>query len=123
MEHVAKFLSLDPIVVKQRNLYAKGDTTPFGWSLPYCSIQDIYSAHLAKAEVKTCQEAIAKFKSENRWKKRGLAVVPLKFYTSWNWTRFLCEFSEREYNSCKEKSLLAHEFTVHSVCWKSLRIA
>ncbi|XP_043920190.1 xanthine dehydrogenase-like [Protopterus annectens] len=90
MEHIASYLSLDPIDVKQRNLYAKGDITPLGYPLPYCSIQDLYAALLQKAQVKTRQDAIQDFNSKNRWKKRGLAVCPLKYAMGWVGGCFLC---------------------------------
>ncbi|XP_072923323.1 xanthine dehydrogenase/oxidase-like isoform X2 [Hemitrygon akajei] len=93
LEHVAKFLSLDPIAVKQKNLYAWGDQTPMGFVLPYCSIQDLYSTQLTKANVAERMQAIKKFNAENLWKKKGLAVVPLKFSLSWSWTYYLCTVS------------------------------
>lgn len=47
LEHVAKFLSMDPIIVKQKNLYAQGDRTPMGFILPYCSIRDLYACEFS----------------------------------------------------------------------------
>ncbi|XP_067885711.1 xanthine dehydrogenase-like isoform X2 [Heterodontus francisci] len=93
LEHVAKFLSLDPIRVKQRNLYAQGDTTPLGFLLPYCSIQDLYSSQLTKVDVAGRLKAIKKFNADNRWKKKGLAVVPLKYCMYWSDGCYLCTVS------------------------------
>ncbi|XP_041041194.1 xanthine dehydrogenase-like isoform X2 [Carcharodon carcharias] len=93
LEHVAKFLSLDPIRVKQKNLYAQGDTTPMGFVLPYCSIQELYKSQLTKVDVAGRLQAIKKFNADNSWKKKGLAVVPLKYCLYWTEGRFLCTVS------------------------------
>ncbi|XP_048451057.1 xanthine dehydrogenase-like [Rhincodon typus] len=93
LEHVAKFLSLDPIIVKQRNLYAQGDITPLGFDLPYCSIKDLYSTQIEKVNVTDRLQAIEKFNADNRWKKKGLAVVPLKYCLDWTEGFYLCTVS------------------------------
>ncbi|XP_078252682.1 xanthine dehydrogenase/oxidase-like [Rhinoraja longicauda] len=93
LEHVAKFLSLDPIVVKQKNLYAQGDLTPMGFTLPYCSIQNLYASQLTKVDVAGRMETIKKFNADNLWKKKGLAVVPLKYCLYWSWGCYLCTVS------------------------------
>ncbi|XP_048382668.1 xanthine dehydrogenase/oxidase-like isoform X2 [Stegostoma tigrinum] len=93
LEHVAKFLSLDPINVKQKNLYAQGDITPLGFDLPYCSIRDLYSTQLKKVDVTGRLQAIKKFNADNRWKKKGLAVVPLKYCLDWTEGFYLCTVS------------------------------
>ncbi|XP_069792527.1 xanthine dehydrogenase/oxidase-like isoform X2 [Narcine bancroftii] len=93
LEHVAKFLSMDPIGVKQKNLYARGDSTPMGFVLPYCSIQDLYSYQLTKVDVAKRMQAIQKFNADNLWKKKGLAAVPLKYSLYWSWGCFLCTVS------------------------------
>ncbi|XP_041042508.1 xanthine dehydrogenase-like isoform X2 [Carcharodon carcharias] len=93
LEHVAKFLSLDPIRVKQKNLYAQGDTTPMGFVLPYCSIRELYSSQLTKVDVAGRLQAIKKFNADNSWKKKGLAVVPLKYCLFWTDGYYLCTVS------------------------------
>ncbi|XP_072372292.1 xanthine dehydrogenase-like isoform X2 [Scyliorhinus torazame] len=93
LEHVAKYLSLDPIRVKQKNLYAQGDTAPMGFVLPYCSIQELYSSQLTKVDVAGRQLAIQKFNADNNWKKKGLAVVPLKYCMYWSYGCYLCTVS------------------------------
>ncbi|XP_043564200.1 xanthine dehydrogenase-like isoform X1 [Chiloscyllium plagiosum] len=93
LEHVAKFLNLDPIAVKQKNLYVQGDITPLGFNLPYCSIWDLYSTQLEKVDVAGRLQAIKKFNADNRWKKKGLAVVPLKYGLYWSESYYLCTVS------------------------------
>ncbi|XP_055489384.1 uncharacterized protein LOC129695930 [Leucoraja erinacea] len=93
LEHVAKFLSMDPIIVKQKNLYAQGDRTPMGFILPYCSIRDLYASLLTKVDVAGRMETIKKFNADNLWKKKGLAVVPLKYCMYWSWGCYLCTVS------------------------------
>uniref|UniRef100_A0A4W3HNY8 Xanthine dehydrogenase-like n=1 Tax=Callorhinchus milii TaxID=7868 RepID=A0A4W3HNY8_CALMI len=93
LEHVAKALSMDPLIVKQRNLYAQGDITPLGFALPYCSIQELYSSQLTKVDVEGRMQAINQFNAENRWKKKGLGIVPLKYGLNWSSGYYLCTVS------------------------------
>ncbi|XP_072438458.1 xanthine dehydrogenase-like [Chiloscyllium punctatum] len=93
LEHVAKFLNLDPIAVKEKNLYCQGDITPLGFNLPYCSIRDLYTTQLQEVNVAERLQAINKFNADNRWKKKGLAVVPLKYSLDWTEGFYLCTVS------------------------------
>ncbi|XP_061428611.1 LOW QUALITY PROTEIN: xanthine dehydrogenase-like [Lethenteron reissneri] len=90
MEQIGQELGKDPVEVRRLNLYSKGDVTPLGYLLPYCSIHQLYADLLTTAAVRERQADIAKFNADNRWKKRGLAVVPIKYNLSWNWCHFLC---------------------------------
>ncbi|KAK3581541.1 hypothetical protein CHS0354_031882 [Potamilus streckersoni] len=84
MEHIAKELGVDPTQVKTLNLYQKGQVTPGGMPLPYCSIGSIMSELEQMAEVQTRQQQIQTFNAANRWKKMGMSVVPIKYGVPWN---------------------------------------
>uniref|UniRef100_A0A8C4QXE0 Aldehyde oxidase n=1 Tax=Eptatretus burgeri TaxID=7764 RepID=A0A8C4QXE0_EPTBU len=93
IEHIARELRKDPVEVQRQNLYRKGDITPNGFHLDYCSIRDVYSKLLQMADVTNRQADIVHYNASNRWKKRGLSVVPIKYGISWSFGHFLCAVS------------------------------
>ncbi|XP_071122788.1 uncharacterized protein [Mytilus edulis] len=83
MEHIAKELQLDPTDVRVLNLYQKGQTTPHNRPLPYCNIRQLTTDLMTSAGVKQRQTSVQAFNQANRWKKKGLSVVPMKFEISY----------------------------------------
>ncbi|CAG2217137.1 XDH [Mytilus edulis] len=79
MEHISKELNLDPTSVRVLNLYNKGQTTPSNRPLPYCNIRQLTTDLMTSAGVTQRQDSIKAFNKVNRWKKKGLSVVPAKF--------------------------------------------
>ncbi len=85
----APLLGLDPVELRRRNLYADGQTTPYG--------QPVRHAHrgaaawdqvVAGAEIARRQAEVAAFNAAHEHTKRGLAVTPVKFGISFNFTAF-----------------------------------
>jgi xanthine dehydrogenase/oxidase len=79
MDHLACDLKLDPHAFRVQNLYVEGDTTHFdqplkNWHISRC-IDQVYES----GEYAARMLSIQKFNSENRYKKRGMALVPTKF--------------------------------------------
>ncbi|XP_059138916.1 uncharacterized protein LOC131927201 [Physella acuta] len=83
IEHVAKSLGKDPYEVRKLNLYVKGQLTPTGMPLNYCSIREVAAQFENDIKLTQRQQAVAAFNSANRWKKRGLAVMPNRFGIGW----------------------------------------
>ncbi|XP_013406957.1 xanthine dehydrogenase isoform X2 [Lingula anatina] len=83
MEHVAKELGKDPLEVKQANFYKTGQLTPVKMPLTYCNIGPMVTAFAQSAEISKRKADVALFNKNNRWKKKGLSVVPLKWGTAW----------------------------------------
>lgn len=81
LERIAATLRLDPLDVRRVNLY--GDRT--GWHTPYG--QEVTGFHLPQmlddlatgAELAARKEAVAAFNARSRWRKRGIALTPVKF--------------------------------------------
>jgi len=72
--------------VRERNLYDRGDVTPFGQPLSYCYMKDVW-AYLKKVSCYETKVAdVEKFNSENKWRKRGLSMVPVKYGSGYNLT-------------------------------------
>ncbi|ESO95691.1 hypothetical protein LOTGIDRAFT_231915 [Lottia gigantea] len=83
MEHVAKTLKQDPLELRRVNLYQKGQKTPGGTTLTYCNIQPMVTQLESSADIATRKQQIETFNSANRWKKRGMSVMPLRFGIGW----------------------------------------
>jgi xanthine dehydrogenase/oxidase len=84
LEHVGQSLGLSYEQVRFANMYSNGDVTPLKEKLLYCNVKDIWKDLLESADVKDRQLAVEQYNKANRWRKRGLAVVPIKFPLDWN---------------------------------------
>ncbi|XP_076471897.1 xanthine dehydrogenase-like [Babylonia areolata] len=84
MEHVAKTLKKDPTDVRVLNLYQKGQTTANGMKLDYCTIDTIVEQVKQSSDFSNRQQQVALFNKANRWKKRGLSLVPTRFGIIWS---------------------------------------
>jgi xanthine dehydrogenase/oxidase len=80
MYNIAEGLGVDIDELRQKNLYKPGEHTPFfqkideDWHVPQLLHQ------LAKSsDYENRKAAVAEFNSQNRWKKRGICLVPSKF--------------------------------------------
>ncbi|XP_048729395.2 xanthine dehydrogenase-like isoform X2 [Ostrea edulis] len=92
MEHCAKVLGKDPTDVKTLNLYKKGQLTPSKMPLTYCNIRELTSQLLTSVDYENRKQQVTSFNQANRWKKKGLSVVPMKFGIGWttaNYTAFV----------------------------------
>lgn len=77
---IAEGLSMSVDELRSRNLYREGDLTPFlqkidsDWHVPMLLDQ-------VREEIKYDERKmeIAKFNAKNRWKKRGICLIPTKF--------------------------------------------
>ncbi|CAI6331447.1 unnamed protein product [Periconia digitata] len=80
MYNIAEGLGMDVDEVRTKNLYKIGEHTPFlqfideDWHVPLLLDQLRKSAEYEKRK-----SAVADFNSKNRWKKRGICLVPTKF--------------------------------------------
>ena len=78
VEAVADALGLAPEEVRYRNLYQDGDITHFGQQLEGCTLGRCWEECRRMAGWEELQQQVEQFNSANRWKKRGLAMVPVK---------------------------------------------
>lgn len=79
MDHVARHLGLAPHAVRQANLYRSGQMTHFGQRLDNCTIRRIVASCLTLSDHDRRRERVAAFNKANRWRKRGIAMIPTKF--------------------------------------------
>lgn len=83
IEHVAFKLKVLPEEIRYKNMYKNGtadsyDLTHFGQKLDFCNIRTIWDDLYKSADFEKRQKEVEKFNKENRWKKRGITMVPQK---------------------------------------------
>jgi xanthine dehydrogenase large subunit len=86
-DHVAARLGLDPLMVRERNLYGPGrDVTPYGMKLEDNIAPQLVARLRETAEYDRRREAIVAFNAGNPVLKKGLALTPVKFGISFTTT-------------------------------------
>jgi xanthine dehydrogenase/oxidase len=94
IEHVAHELSKKlgrrvlPEEIRRKNLYRTGvidgeqkifDRTHIGQDLIFCNIREIWDSLYESCEFEKRTEAVEEFNRNNRWRKRGIAMMPQKY--------------------------------------------
>ncbi|CAH1406870.1 unnamed protein product [Nezara viridula] len=88
MTHIAETLGKDVDAVREINLYKEGDLTHFNQELTYCNVRRCWEQCYEDFSYKARKEEAEKFNRCNRWRKRGIAIVPTMFGISFT-TLFL----------------------------------
>ncbi|XP_029080510.1 aldehyde oxidase isoform X1 [Monodon monoceros] len=76
---VAAKCGLSPEKVRTINMYKEIDQTPYKQEINAKNLIQCWKECMAMSSYALRKAAVEKFNSENCWKKKGLAVVPLKF--------------------------------------------
>jgi len=80
VEHVARALGRPPEEIREKNLYAtRGAVTHYKQELVDCHIREMWAQVKETSDFATRRAAVDAFNGCNRWKKRGLAMMPVKF--------------------------------------------
>jgi xanthine dehydrogenase/oxidase len=90
MEHVAHALQLPSIQVKKANFLKNGDSLIYGFPIKDCTIIPITEQLLESASFTDRQVAVQEFNAANRWRKRGICVMPMRFPGDWTGGHFNC---------------------------------
>lgn len=72
--------------VREKNLYDRGDVTPFGQPLTYCYMKDVWGYLKKQCDYETKVAQVQEFNSKNKWRKRGLSMIPVKYGSGYNLT-------------------------------------
>ncbi|HYR12068.1 MAG TPA: molybdopterin cofactor-binding domain-containing protein, partial [Longimicrobium sp.] len=86
IEDAAFSIGMRPEEVRGLNLYQRGDVTPFGQSQPYCYMSDVWKYLKDKCGYEARMAEVQAFNAANRWRKRGLAMIPVKYASGYNLT-------------------------------------
>jgi len=73
--------------VREKNLYVRGDVTPFGQPLSFCYMRDVWNYVKEKSEYRQTKAKVDAFNAANRWTKRGIAIVPVKYGSGYNFVQ------------------------------------
>ncbi|CUR61023.1 xanthine dehydrogenase, large subunit [metagenome] len=85
----APLLGIEPGDLRARNFYVEGQATPYGQVVRHPErLVAVWEQVLADGEVERRRHEIAAFNAAHRHVKRALAVTPLKFGISFNFTAF-----------------------------------
>ncbi|NP_001274196.1 aldehyde oxidase 1 [Equus caballus] len=76
---VAAKCGLSPEKVRMMNMYKEIDQTPYKQEIDATNLTQCWKECMATSSYSLRKVAVEKFNSENYWKKKGLAMVPLKF--------------------------------------------
>ncbi|XP_053452272.1 aldehyde oxidase isoform X3 [Nycticebus coucang] len=76
---VAAKCGLSPEKVRMINMYEDIDQTPYKQEIDAKNLTQCWRECLAMSSYSQRKAAVEEFNSENHWKKKGLAVVPLKY--------------------------------------------
>ncbi len=79
IEHLATESGIPADVIRQQNIYQEGDRTHFGEKLVDFNVPDLWRQIQTIGSVQQRREDIATFNAANKWRKRGLSVLPTKF--------------------------------------------
>ncbi|XP_059172964.1 xanthine dehydrogenase-like [Physella acuta] len=84
IDHVATYLKKDHLEVRKLNLFVDGQTTLGGLVLENCLIRDLVHQLETDIDYPARVQAVNDFNKANRWRKRGLHVMPIRYSLSWN---------------------------------------
>ncbi|UJR34402.1 hypothetical protein I4U23_021809 [Adineta vaga] len=79
IDHVATYLKLDPLVIRRLNMYKEGDITHFGQTLEHWNVPRLMDELLKSSDFIQRQKNIEEFNTLNKYRKRGMAILPTKF--------------------------------------------
>lgn len=85
----APLLGLDPADVRRRNFYVDGQSTPYGQAVRHPErMAAAWDQVAASASLDARRAEIAAWNETHEHRKRGLAITPVKFGISFNFTTF-----------------------------------
>ena len=79
MEDIARFLNLPATTIREINLFQRGDQTHYGQHLEECSLQRCWDECKLLNGYDNEKNEIESFNLNNRWKKRGMSMIPVMF--------------------------------------------
>ncbi|KAF4528372.1 hypothetical protein B566_EDAN016934 [Ephemera danica] len=88
IEDIAATLKMDPAEVRRLNLYQEGDETHYGQKLEHCTLQRCWDECVQRSSYTERRGDIEQYNRQNRFKKRGICIVPTKFGIAFT-TKFL----------------------------------
>lgn len=79
VEALADKLEIPDDVLREKNFYKLNDSTPFGQQLHYCNLSGVWETIRETSDYEARNKAVKEFNEKNRYKKRGIKLIPLKY--------------------------------------------
>jgi xanthine dehydrogenase/oxidase len=86
IDDAALALDMPAEALRERNLYQLGDVTPYGQALSFCYLKDVWDYAKEISDFEATRAGVDEFNRNNRWRKRGVALIPVKYGSGYNWT-------------------------------------
>ena len=79
MDRIANVVQKDPAEVRYLNMYKEGGVTHFNQKMVNCTLEKCWQECMEQSSFEKQRQSIAEFNKLNRWKKRGISIIPVKF--------------------------------------------
>jgi len=79
VDHIARTLQVAPEEIRSRNMYVEGQTTHYGQPLEDFNLRTLWQHTVDRSGFEAKKAEVEAFNRSNRWKKRGVAILPTKF--------------------------------------------
>ncbi|KAG6629944.1 xanthine dehydrogenase 1-like isoform X1 [Carya illinoinensis] len=79
IQRIAVELKKSPEEIREINFQGEGSITHYGQQLQHCTLSQLWSELKLSCDYSNAREEVNKFNANNRWRKRGIAIVPTKF--------------------------------------------
>ena len=83
MDHVSKSVNGDTLDIRRLNMYKNGDVSPFGNKLQNFNVGEIVDQLVVSSDYVNRKTQVDNFNQANRWKKKGISVMPLRWNVDW----------------------------------------
>lgn len=87
IDDAAFVLGMSAEALREKNLYERGDVTPFGQALSYCYMKDVWTYLKETCDYEAKRRSVDMFNESNKWRKRGLAMLPVKYGSGYNFVQ------------------------------------
>ncbi|KAK9665710.1 hypothetical protein RND81_14G130200 [Saponaria officinalis] len=88
IHRIAMELKKSPEEIKEMNFQQEGAILHYGQKVEHCTLTQLWNQLKLSCDFPRARAEVDQFNTQNRWKKRGLAMVPTKFGISFT-TKFM----------------------------------
>ncbi|CAG7859685.1 unnamed protein product [Brassica rapa] len=86
IHRIAAELDRSPEEIKEMNFQVEGSITHYSQCIQHCTLNQLWKELKTSCNFLEARREVDEFNSHNRWKKRGVAMVPTKFGVSFTKT-------------------------------------
>jgi len=86
IEKAAREVGMTAEEVRGKNLYRMGDLTPFGQVVDYCYLDKVWERIGRRSDFARRLAEVERFNRANKWTKRGISMIPVKYASGYNAT-------------------------------------